>query len=149
MSTAAAPRPSLAEMIDPKRTALVIIDVQRDFGAPDGLYGIRFTATDDCGNELVMDRFVVVDATAPEIALDRPEEGEQLRDVIPSRRRHALLGIVDILDQHAQVIGGMDVRQRRWLIDGGQQGDHHLFEPCQPGVYLLGGAAACPGRSCQ
>jgi nicotinamidase-related amidase len=26
-------------MIEPKRTALVIIDVQRDFGAPDGLYG--------------------------------------------------------------------------------------------------------------
>ena len=39
MSTTAATRPSLAEMIDPKRTALVIIDVQRDFGAPDGLYG--------------------------------------------------------------------------------------------------------------
>src|SRR5260370_40693072 len=39
MSAIVATRPSLAEMIDPKRTALVIIDVQRDFGAPDGLYG--------------------------------------------------------------------------------------------------------------
>lgn len=39
MSTTVASRPSLAEMIDPRRTALVIIDVQRDFGAPDGLYG--------------------------------------------------------------------------------------------------------------
>jgi nicotinamidase-related amidase len=39
MTTIAATRPSLAEMIEPKRTALVIIDVQRDFGAPDGLYG--------------------------------------------------------------------------------------------------------------
>ncbi|HEX9523785.1 MAG TPA: cysteine hydrolase [Reyranella sp.] len=39
MSAIVATRPSLAEMIDPKRTALVIIDVQVDFGAPDGLYG--------------------------------------------------------------------------------------------------------------
>src|SRR5260370_7174932 len=39
MSAIVATRPSLAEMIDPKRTALVIIDVQVDLGAPDGLYG--------------------------------------------------------------------------------------------------------------
>jgi nicotinamidase-related amidase len=39
MSIATATRPTLAEMIEPKRTALVIIDVQVDFGAPDGLFG--------------------------------------------------------------------------------------------------------------
>ena len=39
MTTTVATRPSLAEMIDPRRTALVIVDVQVDFGAPDGLYG--------------------------------------------------------------------------------------------------------------
>jgi nicotinamidase-related amidase len=39
MTTTAAPRPSLTEMIAPGRTALVIVDVQVDFGAPDGLYG--------------------------------------------------------------------------------------------------------------
>jgi biuret amidohydrolase len=39
MSSTLARRPALAEMIDPKRTALVVIDVQADFGSPDGLYG--------------------------------------------------------------------------------------------------------------
>ena len=39
MTTTAASRPSLTEMIAPGRTALVIVDVQVDFGAPDGLYG--------------------------------------------------------------------------------------------------------------
>lgn len=39
MTAKAATRPTLAEMIAPERTALVIIDVQVDFGAPDGLYG--------------------------------------------------------------------------------------------------------------
>lgn len=45
----------------------------------DGLYGVRFRALDDCGNEFELDRFVELDSTPPQIALTAPAEGAQLR----------------------------------------------------------------------
>lgn len=45
----------------------------------DGLYGLRFTAIDDCGNRATLDRFVTVDATPPALTLQAPADGAQLR----------------------------------------------------------------------
>lgn len=49
--------------------------------APDGVYGLRITARDDCGHEKTIERFVRVDATPPELSLVRPLEGASLRAV--------------------------------------------------------------------
>ncbi len=56
---------------------------------PDGLYGVRFEAVDDCGNRIAIDRFVQVDATPPDVEITRPQNLEQLRVVTLSVRGRA------------------------------------------------------------
>ncbi len=48
--------------------------------SPDGLYALRFGATDDCGNRLDLDRLSLVDSTPPSVDPVRPLPAAQLRE---------------------------------------------------------------------
>ncbi len=45
----------------------------------DGLYGVAFTATDDCGNTRQIVRFLTLDSTPPEFEIHHPGDAAELR----------------------------------------------------------------------
>lgn len=47
--------------------------------APDGVYGMRLQARDECGHARDLDYFVRVDATPPRLDIASPQEGAELR----------------------------------------------------------------------
>ncbi|MEO1085169.1 MAG: hypothetical protein AAFY88_13090, partial [Acidobacteriota bacterium] len=52
---------------------------------PDGLYGIRFTSRDGCGNRTVEDVCVDLDTVPPVLSIDSPQAGVDLPTVITIR----------------------------------------------------------------